>query len=483
MLGIGPDGHVASLFPGHPALDVDDRVAVGVTDSPKPPPERITLTFGALNRAAAVWFLVSGGARPRPSPAPSPTAPPTSTRSPPRGVTGSARDRLVPRPRPPPPTSDHASLLARRASLLRVEVRSAQPRTVTSRRCAPTGLHRRTRRCGCHAPASTRRNARVGAQNARVDAQNDASSGAGRWRPARGAVARGGVPVERAQRTLRGGHVARARRDRAVEQRPRRAGPAARGSSPASGRSRRCAASRTPARAAIGSGGRQSTSKHGLAGLGRCPAAPVGTTPGPRRARPRSRGGSSDAEPGRHRRRPAETYASRPAWSQRRGRRRPGRRRRKLSHLGDVHPGQQVRVGCGVRACRRASCRSRRRGCAGRRSTASWASDGACRTWSTARKRDVARQPAPHVAAVAGVLRHRPHRGRVQRLEDRPRACHRRTSSASPCTRAIALSGANQRGPGVPWMPLAVRGPSGPRRARTRPHRCGRAVPAMTSRR
>jgi 6-phosphogluconolactonase len=60
MLGIGPDGHVASLFPGHASLDVDDRIAVGVTDSPKPPPERISLTFGALNRARSVWFLASG---------------------------------------------------------------------------------------------------------------------------------------------------------------------------------------------------------------------------------------------------------------------------------------------------------------------------------------------------------------------------------------------------------------------------------------
>lgn len=60
MLGVGPDGHVASLFPWHRALDVDDRIAVGVTDSPKPPPERITLTFPALNRTRAAWFLVSG---------------------------------------------------------------------------------------------------------------------------------------------------------------------------------------------------------------------------------------------------------------------------------------------------------------------------------------------------------------------------------------------------------------------------------------
>lgn len=60
MLGLGPDGHVASLFPGHPALSVDDQVAVAVHDSPKPPPDRVSLTFGALNRAASVWFLVSG---------------------------------------------------------------------------------------------------------------------------------------------------------------------------------------------------------------------------------------------------------------------------------------------------------------------------------------------------------------------------------------------------------------------------------------
>jgi 6-phosphogluconolactonase len=60
MLGVGPDGHVASLFPGHPQLDVDDDVAVGVTDSPKPPPERISLTFPALNRTRQVWFVVAG---------------------------------------------------------------------------------------------------------------------------------------------------------------------------------------------------------------------------------------------------------------------------------------------------------------------------------------------------------------------------------------------------------------------------------------
>lgn len=60
LLGLGPDGHVASLFPGSTQLDVDDRATVAVTDSPKPPPERISLTFRALSSTEEVWFLVSG---------------------------------------------------------------------------------------------------------------------------------------------------------------------------------------------------------------------------------------------------------------------------------------------------------------------------------------------------------------------------------------------------------------------------------------
>ena len=63
MLGVGPDGHVASLFPGFAQLDVADRPAVGVTGSPKPPPERVSLTFPALNRSRSVWFLASGEAK------------------------------------------------------------------------------------------------------------------------------------------------------------------------------------------------------------------------------------------------------------------------------------------------------------------------------------------------------------------------------------------------------------------------------------
>jgi 6-phosphogluconolactonase len=59
MLGVGPDGHVASLFPGRPTLDVDE-IAAPVTDSPKPPPERVTLALSALNRTRATWLVVSG---------------------------------------------------------------------------------------------------------------------------------------------------------------------------------------------------------------------------------------------------------------------------------------------------------------------------------------------------------------------------------------------------------------------------------------
>jgi 6-phosphogluconolactonase len=60
VLGVGPDGHVASLFPGHPAQQTSDAIAVAVHDSPKPPPDRVSLTFECLNRSARVWFLVAG---------------------------------------------------------------------------------------------------------------------------------------------------------------------------------------------------------------------------------------------------------------------------------------------------------------------------------------------------------------------------------------------------------------------------------------
>ena len=60
MLGVGPDGHVASLFPGQATLGVVDRTTVGVTDSPKPPPERVSLTLPAIEAAQEVWLIVAG---------------------------------------------------------------------------------------------------------------------------------------------------------------------------------------------------------------------------------------------------------------------------------------------------------------------------------------------------------------------------------------------------------------------------------------
>lgn len=60
MLGVGPDGHVASLFPGQAAVGVVDRTTVGVTDSPKPPPARVSLTLPAIEAAQEVWLVVAG---------------------------------------------------------------------------------------------------------------------------------------------------------------------------------------------------------------------------------------------------------------------------------------------------------------------------------------------------------------------------------------------------------------------------------------
>ena len=59
LLGMGPDGHVASLFPEHPSSYADGRV-IPVRSSPKPPPERISLTLEVINAAAEVWFCVTG---------------------------------------------------------------------------------------------------------------------------------------------------------------------------------------------------------------------------------------------------------------------------------------------------------------------------------------------------------------------------------------------------------------------------------------
>jgi 6-phosphogluconolactonase len=59
LLGVGEDGHTASLFPGSPALDETARNVIP-TIGPKPPPQRITMTLPLLNAARHVCFLVAG---------------------------------------------------------------------------------------------------------------------------------------------------------------------------------------------------------------------------------------------------------------------------------------------------------------------------------------------------------------------------------------------------------------------------------------
>ncbi|WP_084078383.1 6-phosphogluconolactonase [Demequina sp. NBRC 110057] len=60
LLGLGPDAHVASLFPGHPVFTGPDAETHAVHDSPKPPPTRVSLGLGSIHRAREVWVVAAG---------------------------------------------------------------------------------------------------------------------------------------------------------------------------------------------------------------------------------------------------------------------------------------------------------------------------------------------------------------------------------------------------------------------------------------
>lgn len=63
LLGVGEEGHVASLFPDSPAVMEAGRSVVGVANCPKPPPTRVTLTLPAIRRSREVWLMTSGAAK------------------------------------------------------------------------------------------------------------------------------------------------------------------------------------------------------------------------------------------------------------------------------------------------------------------------------------------------------------------------------------------------------------------------------------
>ncbi len=60
FLGVGPDGHIASLFPDHASVRETVAKVVAETDSPKPPPERLSLTLPVINASERIWLVMAG---------------------------------------------------------------------------------------------------------------------------------------------------------------------------------------------------------------------------------------------------------------------------------------------------------------------------------------------------------------------------------------------------------------------------------------
>lgn len=63
LMGMGPDGHIASLFPGHHLLQENEKWVTFINDSPKPPPQRISFTLPVINASANIALVVAGSGK------------------------------------------------------------------------------------------------------------------------------------------------------------------------------------------------------------------------------------------------------------------------------------------------------------------------------------------------------------------------------------------------------------------------------------